>query len=112
MVTLLKPNNTGNYSETASRETKAVEGVSSSSVETTGPVLDESQLDYGSSPGIDLGRTKDKSRLATKIVSPLSAFYKLMSGPPMTQRERRRQAMAEASIRNGASHTWFHRAPW
>lgn len=58
------------------------------------------------------GSHKTKTGLIARITRPLLSVYGLVSGPPMSQRDRNCLAVVEARVKNNASLNWFHRTTW
>lgn len=59
-----------------------------------------------------LGFPKVNTSFLSRVASPLLAAYRLVSGPPMSQRDRNRQTITEAQSRNSATLPWVWRTPW
>jgi hypothetical protein len=55
--------------------------------------------------------TNKKNRWAS-IVRSLAGLRELLSGPPLTQQDRDRQALTEARARDAAALCWFYRGPF
>ena len=76
--------------------------------------LNEVYGNLSTSAGRHAGKSsmpKGKTTFIKGVARPLLAMYQLLSGPPMTQRERTRQAITEARTRSTASLNWFQRTP-
>lgn len=58
------------------------------------------------------GRAQHGASFIAGISQPLLALFNLVAGPGMTQRDRHRRALGEASLRDNASLSWFSRTTW
>jgi hypothetical protein len=97
MVTLLSPkqdkSNTA-YEEPEGIQTKLVIELAASPQPLT-------EAEHGGGVG--------KRNFWASIVRPLAGLRELLAGPPMTERDRSRQTLAEANARNAAALNWFYR---
>jgi cytoplasmic iron level regulating protein YaaA (DUF328/UPF0246 family) len=54
----------------------------------------------------------NKKNCWVSLVRPLADLRELLAGLPMTERDRRRQTLTEARVRNAAALHWFYRTPF
>lgn len=108
MVTLLNPkqNKSNNgYEEPASAQTAPV------NQSQNGPAEPVAEIAAFAQPATRI-KSASKKNVWSGIAKPLTGLWKLLAGPPMTERERRRQALAEAKARSASAQNWFYRAPF
>jgi hypothetical protein len=115
MVTLLTPNT--NSTDTEYRETLAIQeaGPKSGNGEmdqTFRPVVAESLPAPRDNSGKRSRKDHRNASFITGIAHPWQALYDLVSGPPLTRRDRHRRAIGEANVRSIASLSWFNRTSW
>lgn len=110
MVTLLSPkqNNPGTgYAEPESAQTALLDYRETSQVR-----VNEELAAPQPSTGAESTSGISKKNFWASLASPLVDLRELLAGPPLTERERRRQALTEARTRNAASLNWFYRTPF
>jgi hypothetical protein len=110
MVTLLSPNQNkldATGAEPASAPTMLVDYDETSAARPAEEVADPQ-----TSTKVDSISRISQKNFWTSIASPLAGFWDLLTGPPMTEQERRRQTLAEARARNTAALSWFYGMPF
>jgi hypothetical protein len=111
MVTLLNPKqnkpNTA-YEEPESTQIAPVNHSQNSPAEPVGELAGLSQP----LTGVESTSATSKKNFWASIARPLTGLRELLAGPPMTERDRRRQALTEAKAREATGVNWFYRTPF
>lgn len=108
MVTLLSPKQSKPNTEDEEPENARVAPVNHSQhvlVEPAGELA-------GLSPaltGVESASATSKKNFWAGIIRPIASLWGLLAGPPMTERDRRRQMLVETRTRDAAAQNWFYR---
>jgi len=111
MVTLLNPKQIKSNTADEEPESAQIAPVNHSQNSPAEPVL---ELAAFSRPATEVESTSatSKKNFWTGIARTLTGLRELLAGPPMTERDRSRQALTEAKARNTAALNWFYRTPF